>query len=129
MSTFVWNCWALGNPRTVNALREYVTRLDPKIVFLLEMKMKIARLKRVKAKIDYANGFNVQREGKGGGLALFWRKEVDLEIKSYLRHNIDAVVTKAGSGFRWRLIGFYGHPETYRRKESWNFLATLNNQF
>lgn len=113
----------------MNALREYVRRLDPKIVFLLEMKMKIARLKRVKAKIDYANGFNVQREGKGGGLALFWRKEVDLEIKSYLRHNIDAVVTEAGSGFRWRLIGFYGHSETYRRKESWNFLASLNNQF
>lgn len=129
MSTFVWNCWGIGNPRIVNALREYVRRLDPKIVFLLKTKMKNARLKRVKVKIDYANDFYVQREGKGGGLALFWRKEVDLEIKSYSRHHKDAVVTEAGSSFRWRLIGFYGHLETYRRKESWNFLATLNNQF
>ena len=91
--------------------------------------MKIARLKRVKIKIDYANGFYVQKEGKGGGLALFWRKEVDLEIKSYSQHHIDVVVTEARSGFKWRLTGFYGHPETHRRKESWNSLATLNNQF
>lgn len=83
----------------------------------------------MKVKIDYANGFYVQREGKGGGLVLFWRKEVDLEIKSYSRHHIDAVVTEARLSFRWRLTGFYGHLEIHRRKESWNFLATLNNQF
>ena len=52
-----------------------------------------------------------------------------MEIKSYSQHHIDVVVTEASSGFKWRLTGFYGHPETHRRKESWNFLATLNNQF
>ena len=60
---------------------------------------------------------------------MFWRREVDLEIKSFLRHHIDVVVTEEGTGFKWRIIGFYGHPETHRRKESWNFLNTLNSQF
>lgn len=83
MSTFAWNSRGLENLRTVNALQEFVQCLDPKIAFLSETKMKIARLKRMKIKIDYANGFYVQKEGKGGCLALFWRKEVDLEIKSY----------------------------------------------
>ena len=45
--------------------------------------MKINRMKRVKEKINFANGFYVQREGKGGGLAMFWRKEMNLEIKSF----------------------------------------------
>ena len=60
---------------------------------------------------------------------MFWRRKVDLEIKSFLRHHIDVVVTEEGTGFKWRIIGFYGHPETHRRKESWNFLNTLNSQF
>ena len=30
--------------------------------------------------------------------------------------------------FKWRLTGFYGHPETHRRYESWHLLAFLNNQ-
>ena len=67
----------------MNALQEFVRCVDLKIIFLSKMKMKIARLKRVTVKIDYANGFYVQKEGKGGGLVLFWREEVDVEIKSY----------------------------------------------
>ena len=60
---------------------------------------------------------------------MFWRKGVNLEIKSCSRHHIDAVVTEEGFGFQWRLTGFYGHPETYQRKESWRYLDTLNFQF
>lgn len=54
-------------------------------------------MNRAKGKIDFANGFYVQREGKGGGLAMFWRKEMNLEIKSFSRHHIDAVVTEEGT--------------------------------
>ena len=39
------------------------------------------------------------------------------------------MVTEGGSGFKWRITGFYGHPETHLRKESWKFLDTLNNQY
>ena len=77
----------LGNPQTVG-------------VFLAKRKMKISRIKRVKVKLDFANGFYVQRKGLGGGLAMFWRKEVDIEIKSFSRHHIDAVVTKEGTNFK-----------------------------
>ena len=80
-------------------------------------------------KIDFVNGFYVQREGKGGGLAMFWRKEVNLEIKSYSKHHIDAVIIEEATGFKWRITGFYGHLETHRRKESWRFLNTLNQQY
>ena len=90
----------LGNPQTVGALREYVRQYDPKIVFLAKTKMKISRIKRVKVKLDFANGFYVQRKGQGGGLAMFWRREVDIEIKSFSRHHIDAVVTKEGTNFK-----------------------------
>ena len=86
-------------------------------------------MKKVKLKLGFVNGFYVQRQGRGGGLAMFWRKEVNLEIKSYLKYHIDVVVTEEASGFKWRLTGFYGHPKTQRRKESWRFLNTLKSQF
>ena len=44
---------------------------------------------------------------------MLWRKEVNLEIRSFLRHHIDAVVTKEVSGFKWRLAGSNGHSETH----------------
>ena len=129
MIALCWNCRGLGTPRSVRALRECVRRWDPKVVFLSETKKNIAGMKRVKVKLDFVNGFYVQREGKGGGLAMLWRKEINLEIKSYSKHHIDAVITEEATSFKWRIIGFYGHPETHRRKESWSFLNTLNQQY
>ena len=102
---------------------------DLEVIFLIETKKKIVGMKKVKVKLGYVNGFYVQRQGKGGSLAMFWRKEVNLEIRSFSRHHIEAVVTEEVFGFKWRLTSFYGHPETHRRKESWRFLDTLNHQF
>ena len=94
MIALSWNCRGLGTPRSVRALRECVRRWDPKVVFLSETKKNIAGMKRVKVKLDFVNGFYVQREGKGGGLAMLWRKEVNLEIKSFSKHHIDTMITK-----------------------------------
>ena len=86
---------------------------DPKVIFYIEIKKNIVGMKKEKLKLGYVNGFYIQRQGKGGSLAMFWRKEVNLEIRSFLRHHIKAVVTKEVSKFKWRLTGFYGHLETH----------------
>ena len=91
------------------------------VVFLSKTKRNIAGMKKVKGKIGYVNGFYVQQKGKGGGLAVFWGKEVNLEIKSYSRHHIDAVIIEEEICFKWRITGFYGHPKTHYRKDSWPF--------
>jgi len=87
------------------------------------------RMDRIKNKIGFANGLIVSSNGRSGGLALLWSKKVDLEIKSYTKNHIDAVVTEIDNGFKWRVTGFYGHPDTHKRYESWNLLAFLHNQF
>ena len=80
-------------------------------------------------KINFVNGLIVPRKGRGGGLAMVWKREVDLEIMGYSRSFIDAIITEQGSGFRWRITGFYGNPKAHRRKESWEELAALNRKF
>ena len=39
------------------------------------------------------------------------------------------MVKEQGSNLCWRFTGFYGHPESHRRYESWQLLAFLNSQF
>ena len=66
MISLGWNCRGLGNFRTVRVLGDLVQRWDPKIVFLLETKIK----KKAMEKINFINGLIVPRKGKGGGLAM-----------------------------------------------------------
>ena len=129
MNSLGWNCRGLGNLRSVRVLGELVQRWNPNIIFLSETKIKKRAMEKIMEKINFVNGLIVPGKGRGGGLALLWKREVDLEIMGYSRNHIDAIVTEQVSGFRWRITGFYGNPETHRRQDSWDELATLNRKF
>ena len=64
-----------------------------------------------------------------GDWQCYGKKEVKLEIMGYAGNYIDAIVEESQSGLKWRITGFYGHPETHRRKESWEQLKVLNRKF
>jgi len=51
-----WKCRGFGNPRTVRVLREFVQQWDPKIVFLMETKLKKKRMEKEKEKAGFNNG-------------------------------------------------------------------------
>ena len=110
-------------------LGELVQRWNPNIIFLSETKIKKKAMEKIMEKINFVNGLIVPRKGRGGGLALLWKREVDLEIMGYSRNHIDAIVSDQVSGFRWRITGFYGNPKTHKRQESWDELAALNRKF
>lgn len=65
-----------------------------------------------KKSIGFIDGLVVPSSGISGGLALLWRKEITMDIQSYSGRHIDAIVTN-DSGFKWRITGFYGNPETH----------------
>ena len=73
------------------------------------------------------DGFAVPRIGLGGGLALLWRDGVDVDIQTSSSHHIDALIKQ--EGVAWRFTGFYGHPITSRRRESWDLLRQLHASF
>ena len=43
---------------------------------------------------------------------------MEVEIKSFSRSHIDAVVTNHSLDLKWRLTGFYGNLDTNLRRES-----------
>ena len=85
-------------------------------------------MERIKERIRFVNGLFVPCQGHSGGLALLWSREINLEIKSFDNHHIDTIVMEESSNFKWRLTGFYGHPQTHIRQKSWDLLAYLKNQ-
>lgn len=72
------------------------------------------------------NCFGVDRHGYGGGLALLWDSSVNLHIRSFSHHHIDAEFHE-DAGFWWRITGFYGYPEVARRHLSWSLLRQLHS--
>ena len=129
MNPLSWNCRGLGNPWAVKALHDLVRRWNPKIVFLMETKLKKNRMERIKNRIGFANGLIVSNVGRSGGIALLWTREINLEVISYTRFHVNAVISETSSDYKWRLTGFYGHSETHKRYESWHLLTFLHNQF
>uniref|UniRef100_A0A453D5J8 Reverse transcriptase domain-containing protein n=1 Tax=Aegilops tauschii subsp. strangulata TaxID=200361 RepID=A0A453D5J8_AEGTS len=63
-------------------------------------------------------------EGRSRGVALFWRRGVDVTLRSYGRRHVDVDVTEEG-GMVWRLTGVYGESEAGRKKETWRALKLL----
>ncbi|XP_050290428.1 uncharacterized protein LOC126728679 [Quercus robur] len=129
MNSLSWNYRGIGNPRTVRALRDLVQQWNPEIFFLIKTKVGVRRMIKVKERNGFPNGLVVPNEGKSGGIALLWIREMEVEIKNFLRFHIDAVVTDHSLDLKWRLTGFYGNPDTNLRRESWNLLRMLNSQY
>ena len=129
MNSLGWNCQGLGNPQSVQALHDLVRWWAPKIVFLSETKLRTKCMERIRDRIGFANGLYVPSLGRCGGLALLWTREIDLEIKSFGRYHIDAIITEANANFKWRIPGFYGHPQAHLRQFSWDLLAFLRDQY
>lgn len=114
MRIISWNVRGLGKDRTFREAQKLLQELRPKIVFLSETKMTSRQMGVKGKKLKFDNCFVVDRSGMGGGLALLWDSEVSLEVQSYSKHHIDAVIRNE-NGSLWRCTGIYGHPEAEQK--------------
>lgn len=127
MNCIVWNYRGLGNQLVVQELVELIQAKAPAIVFLVETLADGARLDYVKERIQFDHKFFVPRITRGGGLVLYWRSDIEVEVVSSSLNHIDAIINKS-SASAWRFIGFYNKPKTHKRHESWDLLRQLHGQ-
>ena len=128
MRIIAWNCRGLGNASTVRGLLDVQKLESPDILFLSETKMDLKRIEKFKWILNMPNLIVKSCRGLSGGLALFWRKEVDLTVKSLSRYHIDAVI-KEEDGREWRFTGIYGDPKVEERDKTWKLLRILKNKY
>ncbi|PON63357.1 Endonuclease/exonuclease/phosphatase [Parasponia andersonii] len=72
MSVLCWNVQGLGNPCTINTLRDWVRKFAPCLLFLSETRLAGGLAERIKTFIGFSNSFIVNYEGRNGGLILLW---------------------------------------------------------
>lgn len=80
----------------------------------------------LRVKLGYDNCFVVDCVGHSGGLAVLWKTQFQCRVTGYSRNHIDVVLSENNVD-SWRLSCFYGYPERSRRKDSWNFIRTLES--
>lgn len=72
MKILSWNYQGLGNPLIVRALRDWVRREKPELVFVMETMVSGEHMERVRKSCGFSNGINVSNIGNSGGLGLWW---------------------------------------------------------
>ena len=128
MSVLTWNCRGLGSPPTVRLLTDEVKSKNPALVFLVETKASLSRIKGLQRKLGLTQGISVPCDGRSGGLAMLWREREDVRFKSCSHSHIDVMVYGVGGAMSWRASGFYGHSDARKRYESWDLLVSLKIQ-
>ena len=128
MSILRLNCRGLGNPSPVGNLRDLIRREAPSLVFLSETRLSSSEFARIQNRLGDFFGLSVDSRGRSGGLALLWRKDIDVVLYSMSLHHIDVVVNRGLGEEEWQCTGFYGWPEIQNRHLSWNLLESLAAQ-
>lgn len=124
MNLLSWNCRGLGNLRTVRILGDLIKSLNPTFVFLSETLVDSSVIAELCSKFGFAGYFAIDREGRGGGLAIFWKHNTECRVTIHSRNHIDVHFVE-NNVTMWRLTCYYGFPERSRRQEAWNFLREL----
>ena len=127
MNCLNWNCRGLGNQRLVRELSVLVKSKGPRLVFLMETKKKNSYMEKIRCHLKFDNMFLVPRRHFSGGLALFWSNDLDLHIRTFSSHHIDAVVNPRIDD-AWQFTGFYRAPKIANREDSWSLLRHLSTQ-
>ncbi|KAK3230611.1 hypothetical protein Dsin_002492 [Dipteronia sinensis] len=100
--------------------------MDPEVMFLMEMKLGVQALERIRIKLGYLGKLVMESVGRSGGLCLFWSYRICADLISFSRFHIDVRITFNESKL-WRLIGFYGSPDSTQRGHTWMLLRRLRS--
>ncbi|RYR23091.1 hypothetical protein Ahy_B03g068364 [Arachis hypogaea] len=81
---------------------------------------------RTRRNLGFDNMFCVESRGLSGGLCLFWKSNINIDVYAWCDNFIKAQISTVNDNV-WEGIFVYGHPDFKRRKELWNELTCVDN--
>lgn len=117
MKLVIWNCRGLGNPPAVHGLLDIQRSEDPDILFVSETKLTAKRMERFKWILGLPCMVASDSEGQSGGVAVFWRRGLQVELCNFSRFHIDLEIREE-DGFKWRFTGMYGELRIEKQNTS-----------
>lgn len=94
-----------------------LAHLSPHLCFLFETKCLSSILNKLKYRFHYSGCFSIDRVGLSGGLYLLWKDEVNVSIRNFSIHPIDANLS--WNGYMLRFTRLYGQLDSSFRYETW----------
>ncbi|XP_016191761.1 uncharacterized protein LOC107632609 [Arachis ipaensis] len=121
-----WNCRGMAAPSTVSELRSICKYLRPSVLFFMETKASNLSCARTRRNLGFDNIFCVESRGLSGGLCLFWKSNINIDVYAWCDNFIKAQISTVNVNV-WEGIFVYGHPDFKRRKELRNELTCVDN--
>jgi len=128
MSLVAWNCRGVCSPSTIPDLKYLVRHFSPDLLFLSETLAHRNKIEELRLLLGYDSCFHVDRTGRAGGLAIFWKNSLHCQLFNFSSNHITVEIVNNILG-TWRVTGYYGYPNGGRRTTAWNFLRQLSSQF
>jgi exonuclease III len=129
MKLLAWNCRGVNKAPTVRVLKTLNRECSPDILFLAETKALVQRIDSIKERLGFVECFCVEANGSAGGLALFWKKGVELEVVHFDHQVISALIYSDPPSSTWLLNVIRGPPERKMRKGIWSFMESIIKAF
>lgn len=126
MRLISWNCQGLGPTLTGKALRRLKKKHDPDLLFLMETKQPDEIISKWQSNLNFVDSYVVYAVGSSGGLALFWKDTVSVDILCNSKNFIDSAVTFVSEGSHCKITWLYGNPHT---NEKLSFWYAMSRQF
>lgn len=70
-----------------------MSKHQPNLIFLIETKTHQSRLEVIKKKLGFEGLFAVEGRNNRGGLALRWKRKIDVKLLSFSSNHIDVETT------------------------------------
>ena len=121
MSILTWNCRGAGKPATIHELRDLTKQHAPSIVCILETQIEGSRVENLVGTLGFDKSFAVSSSGRSGGIGLFWKDEIKVEVIDYFEYHIDVTID-ALVEFQTRFTFVYGEAQVNQRYRTWDML-------
>lgn len=99
------------------ALHDLTHHENPDMLLLIETKLTARRLERIRIRIGMQGCLGMDNEGRGGGLALLWKDNLDTQLINFSQHHIHINITTT-EGLQFVFIEIYGQSEASRHGSS-----------
>ena len=126
MRLLSWNYQGLGNSWTDRSLYKIMREKAPTVCFLMETRLDKEGFEKIYSNLPFPNRVIVKHPNFGGGLALLWKNDVNLEVINFTTNHILAKVMEEDE-YEWYLTRFCGWLEEQQKEKSWRLLAHLKS--
>ncbi|GJZ34868.1 reverse transcriptase [Tanacetum coccineum] len=123
MLVLSWNCQGVGRPLKVLNLQELCRAHRPNVVFLMETKNKERYLESLRHSLPFTGFFYVDLIGRLGGLALWWKDSITLNISNGNKNIILVDGICLAPFVSWRACFIYGPHDRRDRKLLWQKIS------